>query len=326
MTDRAEPPRYPQRRPRAASVRSRLMLEVASELVGTRSWPHQQVRVDMRAPGAADWATSLFASDGVDAVEAVLSGASLVAIINPATAVQPALLRLDGTTGDELAAIATVPSYDQLGLAVPRALGLGTLDDLVAAAPALRLSLRGNRPNHLVHLVLDDTLRAGGASVADLESWGGTVRYDNGLPHASVRAGLLRGGAVDAVFDEGVYNWVELATDAGLSFLDVPDDAMARLTVLGYRRGWLRRQRYPALAADVATVDFSGFLIFTRADAAGGAVGGFCEALVAARDRIAWQGGSTLPLERMCADAVDAPLPIPFHPAAEAVWRRHGLL
>lgn len=38
------------------------------------------------------------------------------------------------------------------------------------------------------------------------------------------------------------------------------------------------------------------------------------------------QGGPTLPLEDMVTDTIDAPIPIPFHPAAEATWRRHGLL
>jgi hypothetical protein len=42
--------------------------------------------------------------------------------------------------------------------------------------------------------------------------------------------------------------------------------------------------------------------------------------------RIAWQGGPALPLERMCADTLDAPVPIAFHRAARETWQRHGLL
>jgi hypothetical protein len=301
------------------------MLEVASELVGDRDWPHQQVRVDMRAQGAGEWGSSLFGSDGIDAVDAVQTGRCQFAIVNPATAIRPAL-RLRGGTGDELAAIATVPSYDQLGLAVPAGLGLHTLDDLVRAEPALTVSLRGARPNHLVHMVIDDVLKAVGITLGDLRSWGGVVRYDDGLPHGTVRSGLLRDGAIDAIFDEGVYNWVEQAIAAGLRFLAVPDDALARLTAAGYRAGALSRQRYPALQADVPTLDFSGFLVFTRTDAPDATVRSFCEALVARRDRIPWQGGPGLPLKEMCQDTVDAPLPIPFHPAAEKTWRTHGFL
>jgi TRAP-type uncharacterized transport system substrate-binding protein len=52
----------------------------------------------------------------------------------------------------------------------------------------------------------------------------------------------------------------------------------------------------------------------------------FCRAMLARRDRIPWQGGPTLPLERMVVDAEDAPIPIPLHAAAGRVWREAGLL
>ena len=326
MEPTAEPARYPEKRLRAAAVRSRLMLQVASVLVGDESWPDQQVRIEMRPPGGDKWRTALFASDGIEGVAAVLNGHSQFAILNPATAIRSALLRLPGTRGDELAAIATVPSYDQLGLAVPAALGIHTLADLAAVKPALRVSLRGNRPTHSVHLVLDDVLAAGGITLDDIRAWGGEVSYDDGLPHKATRTGLLRDGAIDAIFDEGIYNWVELANDKGLRFLSLGADEASRLTASGYRSATLRKDRYLSLEKDVSSVDFSGFLVFTRAEADDAMVGKFCEALVAARELTGWQGGPTLPLDQMCADTVDAPVPIPFHPAAEATWRRHGLL
>lgn len=322
----AEPERYPEQRLRAATVRSRLMLEVASTLAGDPDWPAHEVRVDMRAPGGERWSASLSGSDGTDAVDAVLERRSTFAIVNPATAITSALLRRPGATGDELAAIATVPSYDQLGLAVPAGLGVHTLADLVEAQPALTVSLRGNRPNHLVHQVIDDVLAAAGTSLDDLRSWGGVVQYDDGLPHKATRMGLLRDGVVDAIFDEGIYNWAEPAVEAGLRLLSIPDDVIAKLSAIGYRPGVLTTQRFPALDADVRTIDFSGFLIFTRTDTDDSTVRRFCTALLAARDRIGWQGGSTLPLEHMCADAIDAPVPITFHPAAAEVWRANNIV
>lgn len=321
-----EPPRYPEKRLRAAAVRSRLMLQIASVLVGDESWPDQQVRIEMRPPGGEEWRTAFFASDGIEGVAAVFGGSSQFAIINPAIAIRSALLRLPGARGDELAAIATVPSYDQLGLAVRADLGLHTLTDLATAKPPLRVSLRGNRPTHSVHLVLDEVLASVGISLDDIRAWGGEVRYDDGLPHKPTRTGLLRAGAIDAVFDEGVYNWVELANDNGLRFLSVPDQSLSALAERGYRTGVLSRGRYRTLENDVVTVDFSGFLVFTRADADDATVRRFCEAMVSARDSTGWQGGPTLPLETICADTIDAPVPIPFHPAAAEVWHRHGLV
>lgn len=300
------------------------MLEVATGLVAMESWTHKQVRVDMRAQGASSWATSLFGSDGLDSVDDVLAARAQFAIINPSTAARPALLRAGGQR--ELAAIATIPSYDQLGLAVTRSAGVSTLGEMVQAKPALTVSLRGNRPNHSVHMVLEDTLRAAGTSLAELNSWGGEIRYDDGLPHGPVRSDAIRRGDADAVFDEGVYNWGELAGETGLVFLSVPDDVMARLEARGYRRGVVSAQRYTGLEVDVPTVDFSGFLVFTRTDTPDDVVTAFCEAIVSARERIPWQGGPSLPLEQMCADAVDAPLPLPLHAAAKQVWRSYGLL
>lgn len=321
-----EPARYPESRPRAATIRSRLMLEVASELVGTRAWPHKQVRIDLRDQGGDGWPVSLFGSDGADSVTEVLAGRTQFAIINPATAARSVLRTEPQAPPDALAAIATIPSYDALGLAVRQEFGVASLTELAAARPRLRVSLRGGRPNHLIHRVVDDVLASAGLSLAQLRDWGGTIRYDDELPHLGDRAQALRSGAIDAIFDEGTYNWVELAVGAGLRFLTIDDAPMARLEAMGYRAGTLTRQRYPVLDADIRTLDFSGWLIFTRRDTPDELVTFFCEALAQAAGRIAWQGGPTLPLEQMCIDTIEAPLPLPLHPAARAVWARHGFL
>lgn len=318
-----EPPKYGERRPRAGTIRSRIMLEVASVLVAEPDWPHQQVRIDMRAQGATTWGASLFGSDGADAIVEVLSGRVQFAIVNPAAAIGPAL-RHRGVEASTLAAIATVPSYDQLGLAVSASVGVASLRELVATQPAMTLSLRGGRPNHMVHQVLADTLAAAGTSLADIEAWGGRVQYQDGLPHGATRTEAMRSGTIDALFDEGVYNWVEMAAAAGFRFLSVPDDVLETLVAQGYRRATIRRERYAGLEEDVPTVDFSGFLIYARADTPDAVVTHFCTALSLACDRIPWQGGDSLPLDRMCIDAVDAPVPLPLHPAAMAVWSQHG--
>ena len=322
MTDQ-EPPPLPDDRPRAGTVRSRLMLEVASELVGRADWPDRQARIDLRPQGPGAFPLRLFASDGPDAVVEVLDGTTTFAILNPATALRSAERRAGGD--DDLAVVTTVPSYDQMGFAVRADLGLGRLDDLAEVRPALRVSLRAQR-NHAVHLVVDDVLAAVGTSLDDLVAWGGSVQYVEGIPHRGDRAATMAAGEFDAVFDEGIYNWTPHATEAGLRFLDLGDEALERLAAQGYRRSWLRRERFPDLPADVATVDFSGFVVYTRRDTDPGLVRAFCEALEARRGSIPWQGGPELPLERMCVDALDAPTPLPLHPAAETFWRERGLL
>ena len=297
------------------------MLEVASELVGRETWAHKQARIDLRVQGPNGWEVSLFASDGPDAVAEVLAGAVNFGIINPATAIGPALRRLR-VADDRVAAIATIPSYDQLGLAVSATFGITRLEDLAEAAPPLHLSLRGQR-NHSVQMVVEDVLGAVEVSFADIETWGGRVIYQNDLPHRGERATAMADGSVSAVFDEGIYNWVDLAHDAGLVFLTMGADVLDRLESMGYRRAVLRRRRFPTLATDIDTVDFSGFLIYTHADEDDDLVESFCSALHARADRIPWQGGPQLPLTEMVVDAIDAPLPVPLHPAAAAFWRSH---
>jgi hypothetical protein len=308
-----------------ATVRSGLMLEVVRTLSASDTWLHRQVAIELKAQGASDFAMRFYASDAWDAVGEVLSGRVDIAILNPATVVSAAARR-HGADPQSLAAIATVPSYDQLGMAVAGHLGISTMDELVAVRPRMRLSLRGGRPNHSVHIVLEDALAAVGTSLTEMRSWGVEISYDEGLPQEPNRTAMMRERAVDAVIDEGVYNWCHVAAASGYRFLQFGRVALATLQAQGYRHSVLGRDLHPELPEDIHTVDFSGFLVYARADADPGVIEAFCEALVASRDRIGWEGGSSLPLERMVGDAIDAPRPLPFHRAAERVWRQHGLL
>lgn len=322
----SDPTAYPDDRPRAATIRSRVMLEVASELVGSNAWAFKQSRIDLRSQGSESWQVSLFGSDGVDGVEAVVNRRADFAILNPAAALFRAHESLGGTDLVALSPIATIPSYDQLGFAVSEEYGVATLEELVVVKPPIQVSLRSERPNHAVHMVIGDVLRAAGTSLREIQTWGGAVRYDRGIPHESPRVDAILDGSVSAVFDEGIYNWVDIASGAGLRFLSIGDETLAKVREMGYRAGIIARDRYRTLDADIPTVDFSGFCIFTRSDLPDDVVEAFCEALVARQHSIPWQGGSSLPLAQMCIDAIDAPIPLPLHPAAEAFWRRCGYL
>ena len=324
MTPSDEPPPLPADRPRAGTVRSRLMLEVASELVGLASWPQKQARVQLRSQGEDRWSVTLFGSDSALAAREVANGDAQFAIVNPATAIGPAIRGLPPfERASALSAIGTIPSHDQLGLAVAAHFGITRLDELRTARPALRLSLRAQR-DHSIHMVVAHVLGAVGVTLDDLVSWGGVIRYDEDIPHRGARAAAIAAGEIDAVFDEGTYNWVDLATRSGLLFLALAEPELRALEAMGYRRATLSARRHPSLSKDVATLDFSGFLVYTRADMPDDVVTAFCAALVARRDRIPWQGGPSLPLERMVSDATDAPIPIPLHPAAARFWRARG--
>ena len=66
------------------TIRSRLVLEVASEMIEQEDWPNRQARVSLRPQGAEEWAVNMIASDGPAALDMVARGEMQLAISNPA--------------------------------------------------------------------------------------------------------------------------------------------------------------------------------------------------------------------------------------------------
>src|SRR5262249_13368488 len=133
-------------------------------------------------------------------------------------------------------------------------------------------------------------------------------------------------GEIDAIFDEAVNQWGTKAIQADMRILEIDDTMMARLEAKGFQRGYMTKAEYPILDHDIPSLDFSGWPIFVREDADRDIVRLFCASLEKRKDRIGWQGSGPLPIERMCLDAEDTPLRVPFHPAAESYWRERGYL
>ncbi len=316
------------RRTRAMPVttRSKLMLEVASELSAIDRWPYKQVTIQMREQGAPRWALTLFASDTPDGIDAVVRGEADVAIVNP---MEPLTLAYRGTgpyqEPQPVRVITTIPSYDQFAFGVLESTGLQTLTDIREQRYPLRMSLRG-QPDHSVHWMLNWVLEEAGFSLDDIRAWGGEVRFDPGLPDVDGRIGAVERGEIDAIFDEAVNVWASRALDLGMRFLALDDDLRQRLEGAGWRTSLLQKADHPKLPADLACLDFSGWPVFCRADASDEFVTAFCDALDERKDRIPWQGPGALPLETMCKDTPDNPMDVPLHPAAERFWADRGYL
>ena len=308
------------------TIRSRLVLEVASELVDQTNWKERQVRVSLRQQGADEWPITLFASDGPAAIDQVARGDVQLAIINPAGFLALAARGTGPFTAPlPLRAITVIPSPDQLAFAVTVRTGLKSFRDIREQRYPLRVSLRGQR-DHALHPVLNEVLVTAGFSLEDIRSWGGLVRYDDGLPQTGNRLGAVARGEVDMVIDEAVRGWVNAATGAGMRVLPLEEPMLARLEGLGLRRALIPRTRYPNLQQDVPTLDFSGFAVYTHADAPDEVISSVCAALEARKERIGWQEPGPLPLDRMCRDTPDGPLVISLHRAAEQFWRERGYL
>lgn len=316
----------PEKQAESSAIRSRIVLEVAAELVAAPEQSMRQAKVLLRERGSgADWPLRLYGSSTIEGIHEVARGETLLAIVNPAAMLS---LALHGSTPFETSVavrqIAVIPSEDQLVLAVRPETGLARLEDIAAKQPKLRLALRG-QPDHSIHYMLEGIVRAAGFSLADIERWGGAIRCEGAVPRAGTRKFEdIVSGKLDAVFDEGASSWLNAALDAGLAVLPLAEETMCKLEAQGYRRSVLRRSVYPGLAHDVLTIDFSGWPIFTRADAPDVLVRQICEALVARKHLMPWDGPGDLPIERMAREAPDTPQLVPPHPAAERFWRERG--
>ncbi len=328
MNDDIELPGRPQgSRPTPMTTRSRVVLEIAAELVAIRSQKYNQAKVSLRVQGGPDWPLTLFGSSTIEGVFEVVSGRAALAIVNPASALAAAALGLRPFVMPQpVRTIAVIPSMDQYVLAVRPETGLETFEEIAVKKPPLRVALRGQL-DHWLHYMLEDVANAAGFSVADIVAWGGEARREGQLPYPHQRKfqAFLR-GEIDAVFDEAAEVWLDDALAAGMKILPLAESTVRKLETKGYRRAFLRKSEYPGLPRDILTLDFSGWPIFVREDAPDELVTQICAALVARKHLIPWQGEGDLPIERMCLDAPDTPQLAPLHRAAERYWRDRGFL
>lgn len=308
------------------TMRSQLMLEAAAHLVGAPNWPERQVRIDFRVQGAEAWRYRFFASDAPNAIEEVASGRADIAICNPG-AVLAMALHGSGPFREPIPvrAILVLPQFDQFAFAVTRETGLTSLAEIRDRRYPLRVSLRGQR-DHSVHLVASLVLEEYGFSFEDIERWGGVVRMDDEYPNGPNRIGAVERGEVDAIWDEALGMFGDRALALGMRFLPVDEPVLQRLEAKGLRRVVIPTYDYPALEADVWTVDFSGWPVFCLDRTPDHLVTAFCEAVEARKANIPWYGEGPMDLKFMVSDPPEAPLTIPLHSAAERFWRERGYL
>ena len=308
------------------TTRSRLMLEVASALVNRRDWPYLQARVSLREQGAEEWPLILFGSDSPATIYEVAAKKVQFAIINPGMILK--LAALGSAPFNELSAlriIAVLPSRDQMVFAVKSDTGLNSFSEIRARRFPLKVSLR-RQPDHSLHIIVDHVLAAAGFSLSDIVSWGGEVRYDAGMAYGNNRIGAVHRGEIHAIFDEGASTWGNMALELGMGFLPLEEELLERLETVGLRRAVIEKKDFPKLAADVPSLDFSGWPIYTHLETPDSLVIDFCEALEASKEHIPWSGEGPLPLAQMARDTPEGHLEVPLHPAAARFWRDRGYL
>jgi hypothetical protein len=153
---------------RASTIRSRVVLEIAAELVAAEQ-PHRQAKVLLKDHGE-DWPISLSGSSTVEGIEEVVAGKATLAITNP-SAVLTLAYRGTGpfSKPQPVRAVGVIPSLDQYMFAVKRETGLVHFEDIGRKRFPLRVAGREQR-DHCLHMILDHAAEASGFSMQDVAS------------------------------------------------------------------------------------------------------------------------------------------------------------
>jgi TRAP-type uncharacterized transport system substrate-binding protein len=223
-----------------------------------------------------------------------------------------------------LLGVAVMPSWDYMAFAIARNTGLASLAEIREQRYPLRVSVRA-ASTHATRFVIDQVLGSAGFSLADLEAWGGSIHYSPS-PRDKSRLEEIQTGAIDAVFDEGLNGWVPLALRHGMRPISVSAAAQERMRALGWDVGVIPQSKFPELDGDVPAIGFSGWPMFTHADAPDAVVYGMCRALDAAREQIPWDSDEPVNLADLCGTSEAAPLGVPLHAGALRYYVEHGAL
>jgi TRAP-type uncharacterized transport system substrate-binding protein len=317
------------------SIRSKLMLESVSHMMTEADWPYRAATIDLHSQGDEIGNYRLFGANHPDSIQDVYERKLDISIMNPGVILSMAHQgRGLFSHPMEVALIAVLPHYDQLGFAVTPKTGLTSLTDIREKRYPLRLSVRGSLDACTTRL-FEHILKVHGFSYADIESWGGKVTFDQPMPRDTSpgvpsRLERVKSGDLDAIFEEGVIVWANDAAELGMNFLELDEQHLVKLEGEGFKRAFLEKQRLPSIPRDIATVDFSGWPVYCRKDTSHLLVRKFCEAVEARKDCIPWTWGPVkqkpMPLEKMVNHSPETPIDLPFHPAAEEFWRSMGYL
>ena len=318
------------------SIRAMLMLTATNHLMADAEWPYREATLQLQSQGDELGVFRFFGANHPSSIQRVFDRELDISIMNPSLILAMAHRGVGLFTQPmEVALIAVMPHDDQLGFAVSKESGLTSLDDIREKRYPLKLCVRDTLDQSTTDLV-QQVLKVHGFTYSDIQSWGGKVSYDQqmppiGFPHLPSRIERAAKGEFDAIFEEGVFIWADAVEGAGLRLLDISPERLAELEPLGFQPATISRERYKTLPADNATLDFSGWPIYCRADSPDLLVRKFCEAMESQKASIPWHIGPVqqeeLPLEQMVTDTPDTrQMGVPFHPAAEQFWKKTGYL
>ena len=316
--------------PRGAQFqRSKMLWEIALGIAGDpgiKYYEDRDVSIVIGNGSGEAFTPALRMAPGSPALaHAVARGDLDLAFVNPSAMLTQAY-RGTGLYSEPLPVrvVASYPSWDRFVAAVQPRLGVASLAEVAERRMPVRVSVREDA-THSTRVLLDQLLPLYGFTLADFEAWGGSLQL-NGPPGDSRRLHGIRDGSIDIVFDEGIPTWLDTALEYGMKPLQLEDEVLAKMEAIGWRTVVLPKDRYPLLDADVRTIDYSGWPLYTRASLPDEMAYKVCAAIAERAEFIRWEERSFTGIEQIGTETDATPLDVPLHPGAERWYRDHGII
>jgi TRAP-type uncharacterized transport system substrate-binding protein len=313
--------------PRGANFqRAKLLWEIGLHIAGDSATPYYGNRDMCIAVGSGSgenfrpWLR--MATGAPHLAYAVCRGELEMAIVNPSGVLTQAY-RGTGLFSEPLPVrvLVNYPSWDRFVYLIHPRTGLTSLAQIKQKRYPLRLSIRED-PAHSTRVLVDQTLAAYGFTLADLQSWGGSLQL-NGGPGDKRRLDAIAAGTIDAIFDEGISLWLEKALAADMSPVTLEESVFKKFEAMGWRRVAIPEGRFPRLKSDYPCLDYSGWPLYTRASLPDADAYKVCEAINARKDEIYWEDSYT-GVAQLGQDTEATPLDVPLHPGAAKWYQENG--
>jgi TRAP-type uncharacterized transport system substrate-binding protein len=249
-----------------------------------------------------------------------------VAFINPSAIVTMAY-RGKGFYKERLPlrALAAFPSWDKMAFAVAKELKLKSLFEIRERKLPLRVSTRPSGIDNTTYYSVTQILSLYGLSFGQIKQWGGTVQ-ETPRPTSPERLAGIRTGKINAIFDEGLHNWLDEALEHGFEVLPIEPKILKQLSTLGYQPSVIPASRFNRLKANVDTIDFSGWPLITHRGFSSDLAYAICQAIDVRQAIIPIDDEGPLDMKTIARGTEAAPLGIPLHPGAKRYYQEKGYL
>ncbi len=313
--------------PRGANFqRCKMLWEIGLQIAGNPATPYYGNRDLCIAVGSGSgenfrpWLR--MATGSPHLAHAVCHGELDMAMVNPSGFLTQAF-RGTGLFPEPLPVrvLAIYPSWDRFVYVIHPRTGLNSLAEIKTKQYPLRLSIREDL-HHSTRVLVDQTLAAYGFTLAELESWGGSLQL-NGGPGDKRRLDALHAETIDAIFDEGLILWFDEALAAGMEPVELDEPAFRKLQAIGWRRVKIPAGRFPHLKSDHECLDYGGWPLYTRASLPEEDAYKVCAAIHARREEIYWEDSYT-GIGQLGQDTEATPRDVPLHPGAAKWYEEHG--